>query len=539
MATNYKNNLLNNICVVNILWMLLMLSNCKNAQKKTEALKNDVDVSIPQQIVPASTNTFNATLAADFFSKYPLLNAIKPDWEAFYNTRNYSFAWIDTAGISTAAQNLHNRINNLTDYDLNDSLIYRKEFNQLYDNASSITESYFKDSAVIQAEMMLSAQYFMYAKQIYNALGQDDLKKLGWFIKPQPVSYNEYLNKVLQDGGNVFDHEPVFEQYGLLKKQLSIYRDIADKGGFLTLDTTVKTMLPTSRYAFVVQLKKRLQQSNDLASNNNTDIFDSELSNAIKTCRVRHGLRDTLLVDKEFILALNTPIKNRIAQILINMERCKWMPHGVGNDYILVNIPDYRLYVYEKNQQTLQMNVVVGKTANKTVIFSDTLKTIAFSPYWNVPYSIYKKELSGRSAAYLRHNNMQYVGSGQIRQNPGGNNALGKVKFLFPNSYNIYFHDTPSKDKFNYTQRAFSHGCIRLSEPKKLAQYLLKDEPRFTEPIIDSLMNQKKETQVQLAKKWPVFITYMTAFVDAKTNTMQFRKDVYNNDPELQKKFIK
>jgi L,D-transpeptidase YcbB len=527
------------LLIINVAFFTLFFNSCKNAKGKTEVIKTDVDVSIPQQIIPASSNTFSNTLAGSFFAKYPLLNAIKADWEAFYNARNYSFAWIDTAGISNAAQNLHNRINNLNDYQLNDSLIYRKEFNTLFDNASSITENYFKDSVVIQAEMMLSAQYFMYAKQIYNALGEADLKKLGWFIKPQPVSYNEYLNKVLQDGGNVFDNEPVFEQYGLLKKQLNIYRIIADKGGFQVLDTTVKNIAIGTTSPFVVQLKKRLQQSNDFDTTNNTEVFDEALVKAVKNTRVRHGLRDTALIDKEFITTLNVPIKKRIEQILINMERCKWMPHGVGNDYILVNIPDYRLYVYENNQPALQINVVVGKTANKTVIFNDTLKTIAFSPYWYVPYSIYKKELSGRSASYLRRNNMQYVGNGQIRQNPGGNNALGKVKFLFPNSYNIYFHDTPAKDKFNYTQRAFSHGCIRLSEPKKLAQYLLKNEKQYTEPVIDSLMNQTKETQVKLAKTWPVFITYLTAFVDAKTNTMQFRKDVYNNDAELLKKFMK
>lgn len=145
------------------------------------------------------------------------------------------------------------------------------------------------------------------------------------------------------------------------------------------------------------------------------------------------------------------------------------------------------------------MKVVVGKEASKTVIFNDTLKIIAFSPYWNVPYSIYKNELKGRlTPAYLKRNNMEVVGEGRVRQLPGKNNSLGLVKFLFPNSYNIYFHDTPAKDRFNFTNRAFSHGCIRLSEPKRLAEYLLRDEPKYSDKVIDSLMHLSKEVQVRL-----------------------------------------
>jgi L,D-transpeptidase YcbB len=191
------------------------------------------------------------------------------------------------------------------------------------------------------------------------------------------------------------------------------------------------------------------------------------------------------------------------------------------------------LYVYEKDSLQFTMKVVVGQTATKTVIFNDTLQTIAFSPYWTVPYSIFKKEMAHRlSARYLRRNNMEYVG-GKVRQKPGGNNALGKVKFLFPNSYNIYFHDTPAKDKFNYAQRTFSHGCIRLSEPRKLALYLLRNEKQYTEAVVDSLMNQTRETQVRLKKRLPVYITYMTAFVLPQTGQIHFRKDVYRNDDKV------
>jgi murein L,D-transpeptidase YcbB/YkuD len=188
----------------------------------------------------------------------------------------------------------------------------------------------------------------------------------------------------------------------------------------------------------------------------------------------------------------------------------------------------------EKDSVILSCNVVVGKATNKTVIFRGDMKYVVFSPYWNVPPSIINKEIlpaMKRNPNYLAKHNMEYNG-GKIRQKPGPNNSLGLVKFLFPNSFNIYLHDTPSKSLFKEDKRAFSHGCIRVSEPFELARYLLRHDPSWTPEKINGAMNSGKEQYVTLKNTVPVYLVYFTAFVDAQ-GKLNFRDDIYNRDQEL------
>jgi murein L,D-transpeptidase YcbB/YkuD len=185
------------------------------------------------------------------------------------------------------------------------------------------------------------------------------------------------------------------------------------------------------------------------------------------------------------------------------------------------------------------MNIVVGKEANRTVIFSDELEYIVFSPYWNVPRSIVRNEIvpaMNRSSSYIDRNNMEITGTSDglpiVRQKPGAGNALGKVKFIFPNRYNIYFHDTPAKTLFSKESRAFSHGCVRVQEPFTLAQYLLRNNKAWTESKIKTAMNSQKEDWVKLDKPLPVYLLYLTSWVD-KDGVLNFRDDIYGHDKKL------
>jgi L,D-transpeptidase YcbB len=506
-------------------------TNCSKKNKSPELIKKDVDVTIPGNFEPVSTLVFSTKTATTFFAKYPKLTNIKADWEKFYTTRNYSFAWFDTAGITAAGQNLHNRINNLNDPELDSSLFYRAEFNALFDSAS--TEKFaVANPLIIEAEMMLSAQYFMYAQKMYATLDDSTLKKLNWNMARKKLSYNEYLNNAITSGNDLFENEPIYEQYGLLREWLIKYQDLAIKKSLPKIDTTLAQFQQGDTSENLIALKKYLAITEDGAMDS-TALFDTTLTISLRTYQTRNGIKPTGKIDKATLADLNEPISNKIQKVLVNMERCKWVPQMLGEDYIWVNIPEYRMHVIEKRKNVWDMDVVVGKTATKTVIFNDTLQTVAFSPYWYPPASIIKGEMGGRpSANYLRRNNMEYSG-GSLRQRPGGNNALGKVKFLFPNSYNIYFHDTPAKDKFSQNDRAFSHGCIRLSEPKKLAEYLLRDEPKYTSQKMDSLMSLTREYRVTLKKPLPVFIAYLTAFVNKKTGKLEFRKDIYGHDKQV------
>jgi murein L,D-transpeptidase YcbB/YkuD len=228
------------------------------------------------------------------------------------------------------------------------------------------------------------------------------------------------------------------------------------------------------------------------------------------------------------------------------MERSRWMPAEPDSNYIMVNIPEYKLHIYDSGKQVMEMPVIVGKATNSTVIFTGKLRYIVFSPYWIIPPSIVKKEIlpeMKKNKDYLTKNNMEIYGKDDslphIRQKPGGNNSLGAVKFLFPNNYDIYFHDTPNRELFSASNRSFSHGCIRLGEPKKFAQYLLRADTAkiWKSKVIDSCMKLQKEKWVSVKKPVPVFIVYFTTWVD-KNGVLNFRKDIYEHDKKMSEKLF-
>jgi murein L,D-transpeptidase YcbB/YkuD len=248
------------------------------------------------------------------------------------------------------------------------------------------------------------------------------------------------------------------------------------------------------------------------------------------------GLAADGVAGKGFQTELNVPVSQRIEQILVNMERARWVPKPTGEQFIFVNIPEFKLHAFDSGKLQFEMAVVVGKPATNTAIFNGMMKYVVFAPYWNVPYSIVKNEM-GRTAAYFNKRNMEIVGRysdglPMVRQKPGPGNSLGKVKFLFPNSYSIYLHDTPSKSLFGQNTRAFSHGCIRVADPSKLAHWVLRFNQEWPYEKIEKAFDYKKETTVTIAKPVPVFIGYFTCWVD-QNDKLNFRKDIYGRDKKL------
>jgi murein L,D-transpeptidase YcbB/YkuD len=226
------------------------------------------------------------------------------------------------------------------------------------------------------------------------------------------------------------------------------------------------------------------------------------------------------------------------------MGRMQWMINEPKGQMIVVNIPEFILHVKNGKQKVFDMNVVVGKEGHNTMMFTGNLNQVVFSPYWNLPSSIVEKEIVpsiNRNANYLAENNMEIVSNDGplpvIRQLPGPKNSLGKVKFLFPNSFDIYFHDTPSKSLFNKDKRAYSHGCIRLSDPVKMANYLLQNDNQWTPEKIDEAMNSGTEKYVKLKNAVPVLITYYTAWVD-DNGLLHFAEDIYGHDKKVMAKMF-
>ncbi|MCK7556729.1 L,D-transpeptidase family protein [Chitinophaga sedimenti] len=294
----------------------------------------------------------------------------------------------------------------------------------------------------------------------------------------------------------------------------------------------------------IQQIRKRLSVTGELPAADTSALFDDALESAVKVFQQRHGYSGSGVISDTLIRQMNVPVLTRIQQLLINMERVRWLPVSPEGRLIVVNIPEFMLHATNNGKKEFDMPVVVGKEGHSTVSFYGDMNNVVFSPYWNVPASIVRKEIlpaQGRNANYLANNNMEVTGERNglpvVRQKPGPKNSLGQVKFLFPNSFNIYFHDTPAKDLFKRDNRAYSHGCIRLSDPVKMANYVLQDNGDWTAEKIDSAMNAGKEKWVKIKDPLPVMITYYTAWVD-ENKTLHFRDDIYGHDNVVAKKMF-
>jgi L,D-transpeptidase YcbB len=338
--------------------------------------------------------------------------------------------------------------------------------------------------------------------------------------------------------------EQVNEDYKLLKEQLAKYVQVYKAGGFPSLPASAKDYKPNSSSAAIRLLKRRLQLTGDMPTSDTTTFFDDTLRNAVMQVEQQFGYSPTGKVSTLLIKDLNVPVTNRIEQILINLNRMRWMPREPEGRWILVNIPEFVLHMLDGKNKIFDMNVVVGKEGHNTMMFTGKLSTVVFSPYWNVPPSIVKKELLEKMAnnpGFLESQDMEVVGTEgglpKIRQRPGDKNSLGRVKFLFPNSFNIYFHDSPAKELFNKDKRAYSHGCIRLSEPQKMAEYLLSDNSNWPSSKIYEAMYSGTEQSVSVKKPIPVFITYYTSWVDDNGH-IHFRDDIYGRDSLMSSKMF-
>jgi murein L,D-transpeptidase YcbB/YkuD len=294
-------------------------------------------------------------------------------------------------------------------------------------------------------------------------------------------------------------------------------------------------------------------------------IYQGALVDAVKTFQRRHGRDPNGRIDPETLADLNRPLISCVRQMQLTLERWRWLPSSYEKAPIVVNIPEFRLRAYDKDFKIgVTMNVVVGKAyGHNTPVFSDSMEYVVFRPYWGVPPSITRNEMIPhivRDPEYLTKRAYEVVDSKQnvvsegavssdvlsqlrtgklfIRQKPGPKNALGLVKFIFPNSYNVYMHDTPAPEFFAKSRRDFSHGCIRLEKPAELAAWVLRDNPGWNPERINAAMKGDKTEQVNLAHPIPVLILYATVIV-LEDGLVQFYDDIYGHDAALEKVLAK
>lgn len=524
-----------------------ILTACQDNKEKPEIEKK---VSKRDYSINASnsySDLFLDSMAMEkFIADEKLNDSVIRRMRSFYNNRNYQFAWFSSDGLTEQALAFWNLHDYVTTYD-NDTSLRDKKLQKRMDafvaeeslspNASSQT--------YINTELTLTQHFIQYILNNYEK-GYVKRKEMERFIpykKKDPLYLADSLINKKHNDDKYF--EDVNASYRALKQQLEKYYNIAKAGGWPQISTTKKSFKKGASDPAIAVIKKRLQITGDMPVKDSSQVFNDSLENAVKTYQMRMGYTPDGVITADLIENMNVPAIKRVEQILMNMGRMRWMPEADSSaQLIVVNIPEFVLHVYEGKDQAFQMDVVVGKEGHNTMMFSGDLNQVVFSPYWNVPPSIVKNEILPKLASnpgYLASQNMEEVGSEdglpRIRQLPGPGNSLGRVKFLFPNSFNIYFHDTPAKSLFEKDKRAYSHGCIRLAEPEKMAQYLLRNQPEWTTQKIEAAMNSGNEQYVKLKNPVPVIITYYTAWVD-NNGQLNFRDDIYDHDKKLAAKMF-
>ncbi len=285
--------------------------------------------------------------------------------------------------------------------------------------------------------------------------------------------------------------------------------------------------------SLIIKIKQRLFLLGDFQNNHPDPVFDSALYQSILHFQNRNGLAPKGFVDRLFIHALNMPLDTLLKKIKSNANKWEQLSLYTDSVVLMVNIPDFILHVYEHGREVKKMKVIVGKPSHPTARFEGNLKYVVFCPYWNIPPGILKKEIFPEMAkhhGYLFSHHMEWHGNG-IRQLPGKDNALGDVKFLFPNRYHIYMHDTPIKNLFSQHKRAYSHGCIRLEDATWLAEFVMAKELGWDASMVKEKMAKGKESYHQLSESVRVLITYFTVWVDGG-GELQIRDDLYHLDHE-------
>lgn len=425
--------------------------------------------------------------------------------------------------------------------------------------------------APVDLELALTDSVLAYASDMLRGrVRPEDLYPF-WESAPRELDLAQYLEQAVEDGKilvSLQDLAPSHPAYARLRTLLAWYRQIQSQGGPLPVPKG-ETLKPVMRSDRVAALRRRLAQSGDLAApaddTEAPDLFDPTLEAALKRYQARHGLEADGVAGAATLDTLAIPVASWIRTIELNMERWRWLPKDLGDHYITVNIAGFQLNVVENDEVRLSMPVVVGKRYHETPVFSAPMTYIVFNPYWQVPPSIAVKEILPKlkvDPSYLARESIKVfrgweqpvsainpatidwsrvsVGSFpyRFRQEPGAQNALGRIKFMFPNKYNVYLHDTPAKELFSRTTRSFSHGCIRVSRPAALADYLLRDKDGWDSQRIAAIEAGGSEQTVRLTRPWLVHILYWTAWVDA-AGDVQFRPDVYGRDERLARALYK
>lgn len=514
-------------------------------------------MALPVQSIAASHLTLMSSGLSPQPTELNIISALKntnlplkKPMTDLYRLRDYKLIWSDGEKYNDNAKQLIQSIRQAHKYGLNSSE-YDAELLQSFFDATSV------DKALIsKSDIVFSHAYVKLASHVNQ----------GKLNNPYTIFKNdELLLSKLNSAANdntisqaIHDLKPQHRAYSNLVEALNFYKSLHENHEALRL--TERSYEVGDQSVEIPKIRQRLYLLGDLYSSDlSGDIYDHDLMLAVSHFQTRHGLVADGILGKRTIRELNTPIWQRIQQLELNLARAQSLPDISTGKHILVNIPAYKLYLYDEHQLTYESNVIVGKKKHKTPVVSSELTKIILSPYWNIPKSITRNEIIPKlqqDPNYLAKNNMRLISTVsrhghyvdpygidwfnvdpynldfRIRQEPGDKNSLGKVKFIFPNRYSVYLHDTPSRGLFAQSRRAFSHGCIRLEDPFGLAETLLSNSTGWSKYDLLNISQQSKSKTLHLEEPVGIHLTYMTAWADEQ-GVVNFRPDIYNRDTKV------
>jgi len=482
----------------------------------------------------------------------------------FYTRRQFRPAWLTPTGSRPQARELIAAIDPLVDEGL-DPRLYQKD--TLSSALGELEKQPDLDDPQVQrrlatTDMDLTYAYLTMAVHLASGRLQPETLNIDWYTKPRQVDLGSRLEQAMQPGGSVRatlqSYTPTSREYAGLRAALARYRGIAAHGGWPAVGARLHDASPSEKDRL---LRARLAAEGDLPAPSAQGAAgdDGTLALGLARFQHRHGLNPTGKLDADTLAELDVPVAERIRQIEVNLERRRWLPGDFGQRYIAVNIPQFRLTLVEDGKPALDMRVIVGKAQrNRTPVFSDKMTYLVLNPAWNIPDDIVAQEIKPameKDPGYLQRKDIEVVkgwadeaeavdpsgidfaklGKGseyRLRARPGPDNPLGQIKFMLPNQFDVYLHDTPAGHLFNASERDFSHGCIRLEKPLDLADALLKDDPKWAPETLREAIAEGGTRIVSLRHPLPVHILYFTAWVD-DAGTVEFRRDVYGEDAKL------
>jgi murein L,D-transpeptidase YcbB/YkuD len=474
---------------------------------------------------------------------------------AFYERRGFQPAWTDRDGFLPEADSLAAAFDGARSDGLESREYHGRAIQALAERASQEDGDASRE-ALGTLDVLLTEAFLRYANDVVSGTMDPDSAGIPWLIPDRDSTDATTLVQMLErpDLARALEElRPAVPFYDHLRSVLPRYQKIAESGGWPRVSDGEKLETGVS-HARVAEVRRRLAAEGDpveralVASARDSSVYDSTLAEAVTHFQVRHGIEPDGRVGEETLAALNVPVEERVLAMQLNLDRWRWLPRDLGERYLMVNLPGFELAVMEHHEPVLRMKVVVGKEGWNTPVFQDTLESIVVNPYWNVPPSIVERDLLDKDPGYFDRNGFEVVnragnrvdpsavdlGSKEytIRQRPGSRNALGGVKFLFPNAMNIYLHDTPERHLFERTRRMYSSGCIRVEKPKELADYLFATATPHPAGTYDRLREAKGEQWVNLENKVPIYILYLTAWAD-EHGSVSFYPDVYDSDSAL------